>query len=431
MAYKKINIVFIIFIIFLLSAVSVAQAAPPLQEGSQDASKLGDTIGVDGPDDNVEEEEPSGGNNLGTIMSGKGGTNDTGDSTGDGTDDGSDDGTGDGTDDGADDGTNGDTGDGADDGTDDGTDGDTGDGADDGTDDSTNHPVANAIADFFDVPPEEVASLHEEGNGFGNIVKAYFFADKLDPPMKPQELLEAAHESGWGNVLKEGGIHPGSVGNGGGNRPEKEKTGGPPGGDGPPGQTKKNNNNDSDSGTSIGPANMAGPGGGNGNGNGNGQGNGNGNGGGSQSTGWQVFEVNLGTLPAGSHTGVIGVYNNKKTYNDESTELLVDDVLIVHPLDYSIDYYYTGDASIAMIDTYNDAQGMASLEEAVRGKSRAFLAWPFGTLTGIRGLVPFFLELNGRLVNSDLFRGYSLRVYELEPSISSPEIQPISGCSLA
>ena len=104
-----------------------------------------------------------------------------------------------------------------------------------------------------------------------------------------------------------------------------------------------------------------------------------------------------------------------------------DDVIIVHPLDYSIDYYYTGDASIAMIDTYNDAQGTASLEEAVGGKRKAFVAWPFGTLAGVRGLAPFFLELSGKLVDSELFRGYSLRVYELEPSISSPETQPISA----
>jgi hypothetical protein len=271
MFHKKSFLIFIVLIIFLLSAASVAQAAPPSQEGSQDASKLGDTINGDGPDDNVDEEEASGGNNLGTIMSGKGGTNDTDDSTGVGTDDGSDDGTDDGTGDGTDDST----GDGTDDGTNDGTDGDT----DDGTDDSAKqHPVASAIADFFDVPYDEVASLHEDGNGFGNIVKAYFFADKLEPPMTPQELLEAAHGSGWGNVLKEGGIHPGSVGNGGGNRPEKEKVGGPPGGDGPPGQSKKNNDNP-DSGA-IGPANMAGPGGGNGNGNGNGNGKDNGNGGG-------------------------------------------------------------------------------------------------------------------------------------------------------
>jgi hypothetical protein len=55
---------------------------------------------------------------------------------------------------------------------------------------------------------------------------------------------------------------------------------------------------------------------------------GNGNGGGSESTGWQLFEVNLGTLEAGDHTLIIGGYNNKKTYYNESTEVLIDDVLV-------------------------------------------------------------------------------------------------------
>ncbi len=55
---------------------------------------------------------------------------------------------------------------------------------------------------------------------------------------------------------------------------------------------------------------------------------GNGNGGGSQTTGWQLFEVSLGALAAGNHTFIIGAYNNKKTYNNESTEVRIDDVVL-------------------------------------------------------------------------------------------------------
>ena len=55
---------------------------------------------------------------------------------------------------------------------------------------------------------------------------------------------------------------------------------------------------------------------------------GNGNGGGAQSTGWQVFQANLGSLAPGNHALTIGGYNNKKTYNNESTEILIDDVLL-------------------------------------------------------------------------------------------------------
>jgi glucose/arabinose dehydrogenase len=55
---------------------------------------------------------------------------------------------------------------------------------------------------------------------------------------------------------------------------------------------------------------------------------GNGNGGPPLTTGWQLFQVNLGTLAAGTHTLTIGGYNNKKTFNDEVTDVLIDDVVV-------------------------------------------------------------------------------------------------------
>jgi K319L-like, PKD domain/Fibronectin type III domain len=55
---------------------------------------------------------------------------------------------------------------------------------------------------------------------------------------------------------------------------------------------------------------------------------GNGNGGSSENTGWQLFELNLGIFAAGDHTLTIGGYNNKKTYSNESTEVLIDNVLV-------------------------------------------------------------------------------------------------------
>ncbi len=55
---------------------------------------------------------------------------------------------------------------------------------------------------------------------------------------------------------------------------------------------------------------------------------GNGNGGGPESTGWRFLQVNLGALEAGTHALTIGGYNDKKTFNDESTEILFDDVFI-------------------------------------------------------------------------------------------------------
>ena len=56
---------------------------------------------------------------------------------------------------------------------------------------------------------------------------------------------------------------------------------------------------------------------------------GNGNGGSVQSTGWQTVELNLGILAAGNHSLDLGAYNNKKTYNDETTQAWFDDVRVV------------------------------------------------------------------------------------------------------
>jgi glucose/arabinose dehydrogenase len=55
---------------------------------------------------------------------------------------------------------------------------------------------------------------------------------------------------------------------------------------------------------------------------------GNGNGGSARSTGWQTYQSVLGPFASGTHTVVIGGYNNKKTFADESTEILIDNVLI-------------------------------------------------------------------------------------------------------
>jgi len=46
------------------------------------------------------------------------------------------------------------------------------------------------------------------------------------------------------------------------------------------------------------------------------------------STGWLLFQLDLGTLPAGDHILTIGGYNNKKTYFNESSVILIDDVVV-------------------------------------------------------------------------------------------------------
>ena len=103
-----------------------------------------------------------------------------------------------------------------------------------------------------------------------------------------------------------------------------------------------------------------------------------------------------------------------------------DDVIIVHPIDYAVEYYYSGDAPIAMIDP-DDAQVVASLNESLRGKRRAFLVWPFGTPLDQPGSLPFLLEMSGRFAGGELFKGYSLRIYEPQRAVFLPEIEPASA----
>lgn len=46
--------------------------------------------------------------------------------------------------------------------------------------------------------------------------------------------------------------------------------------------------------------------------------------GGAAISGWQQFTVSLGTLSGGSHTLILGGYNNQKDSNKEQTTLLID-----------------------------------------------------------------------------------------------------------
>jgi hypothetical protein len=55
---------------------------------------------------------------------------------------------------------------------------------------------------------------------------------------------------------------------------------------------------------------------------------GDGNGGSDDSSGWQLAQIDLGSLPSGNHTLTIGVYNNKKTYNNEWSTVNIDDVTV-------------------------------------------------------------------------------------------------------
>jgi hypothetical protein len=55
---------------------------------------------------------------------------------------------------------------------------------------------------------------------------------------------------------------------------------------------------------------------------------GDGNGGTPRTTGFQLITLDLGTRAAGTHQLTLGGFNNQKTLNDESTEILIDDVVL-------------------------------------------------------------------------------------------------------
>ena len=56
---------------------------------------------------------------------------------------------------------------------------------------------------------------------------------------------------------------------------------------------------------------------------------GDGNTGSAVTTGWKLYTLHLGTLAAGTHTLVIGAYNSKKTLVDETTTVLIDEILLM------------------------------------------------------------------------------------------------------
>jgi hypothetical protein len=149
-----------------------------------------------------------------------------------------------------------------------------------------NQPVAMKIAATFNVSYDEVMALHCDGNGFGEIVRAYALAAAGTDGATAADYL-ARHKAGegWGKIVKESGVKPSDLAPGRVLKdksddsltatPEANTTNTKPGnGNGNNGGGNGNGNGGNGNGNGHGN-------GGNGNGNGNnGGGNGNGNGGG-------------------------------------------------------------------------------------------------------------------------------------------------------
>ncbi|MCA9904889.1 MAG: hypothetical protein KC547_13625 [Anaerolineae bacterium] len=147
------------------------------------------------------------------------------------------------------------------------------------------HPLALRIGDAFEVDPADVMAMHCDGNGFGNIVRAYLLAEAGEDGMTAEDFLALHHGGmGWGNIVRESEVDPSDLAPGQiRNRNQEENTGDTaPGNSGnAPGHTNNPGNGNSNSnagGNGNGNGNSNSHAGGNGNGNAGGNGNGNGRG---------------------------------------------------------------------------------------------------------------------------------------------------------
>jgi len=101
------------------------------------------------------------------------------------------------------------------------------------------NPVVVMLAVVTGLSQNEISDLQQQGYGLGNISKAYYYK-KNGGEGDIKSILDQAKTSGWGQLFKKAGIHPGGgVGwlfKGKGQTAVKGKTSGWT----PPGQAKKN-----------------------------------------------------------------------------------------------------------------------------------------------------------------------------------------------
>ncbi len=130
-------------------------------------------------------------------------------------------------------------------------------------------------------------------------------------------------------------------------------------------------------------------------------------------TGWQQFSVNTGVLSAGTHTITIGGYNNKKTWINESTEVLIDDVLV------SMDINVTMTSTIDYVPKYFLINGQPYPQSSVfiaAGASGETTLLRFYN-AGLQAHVPVIQGLYMNIIAED---GYLYQYPKQQYSISLP-----------
>jgi hypothetical protein len=132
-----------------------------------------------------------------------------------------------------------------------------------------NQPVAQRLADSFGVSYDEIMGWHCQGFGFGEIARAYLLADAAGDNASTY-FAERQGGEGWGQIVKQAGVHPSALAPGQVIRPNHDAT--------EESSANSHPGNGNGGGNGNGNGNGHGNGGGNGNGNGDGNGNGGGNG---------------------------------------------------------------------------------------------------------------------------------------------------------
>ena len=100
-------------------------------------------------------------------------------------------------------------------------------------------PVGQRLADDFGVSYDEIMGWFCQGFGFGEIARAYLMADSSGGPASTYfEQRQAG--LGWGEIVKEAGVHPSSLAPGQVNRPQHDTTGDQPGNSGNAGNNGNN-----------------------------------------------------------------------------------------------------------------------------------------------------------------------------------------------
>ncbi len=104
-----------------------------------------------------------------------------------------------------------------------------------------------------------------------------------------------------------------------------------------------------------------------------------------------------------------------------ATSATAQDLILVPPGDWTIPYYYQGPASVVGIWPGDRPDDWAQLATLAEGKQRVYLVGYQQSSYDPRAISPFTLESAGSQIDRWHFKGMTVRVYQLDRPITSPE----------